>query len=284
MSMMKVNTIQPIDDSTDLVLKAGGATAITIDKDDQSVIFAKAMTMPRNAGLVVKQVPNVTDDDVDIDADFLTVFDTNNLGIVLSTVNLTMDSLTDGANGLDTGDFAATTWYYLYVIYNATTATTACLASTSATAPAMPSGYTFKKLVGAVYCVTNTADVVFTEFNQIDNYVKTVRTTLQAETASNGTVSIATVVPTIAKQIILEVLVSTGTTTNGTWNIGGTGSDNTWEQNQFSIVADSTSRKVKFPAVIALKSTSTLYHEDNAGGGGKIGYDSIGFILGLEGI
>ena len=35
MSMMKVNTIQPIDDSTDLVLKAGGATAITIDKDDQ---------------------------------------------------------------------------------------------------------------------------------------------------------------------------------------------------------------------------------------------------------
>src|SRR3990167_534414 len=149
-------TLEVINDSTGAALKVTGG-----------------MTMPRNAGLVVKWINTTSDNDVDIDADYLTVFDTNNLGIVLSSVNRTTDSSASaGINAIDTGDFAAATWYFLYVIYNATTATTACLASLSATAPTMPSGYTFKKLVGAVYCVTNTADVVFYKFYQRGNFVQ----------------------------------------------------------------------------------------------------------------
>jgi hypothetical protein len=55
-----------------------------------------------------------------------------------------------GANGLDTGTLAASTFYYPYVIYNPTTLATAGLFSLSATAPTLPSGYTFFARIGAV--------------------------------------------------------------------------------------------------------------------------------------
>lgn len=51
-----------------------------------------------------------------------------------------------GANGLDTGTSAASTWYSIWVISNGTT--TAGLLSLSSTAPTMPSGYTFKARIG----------------------------------------------------------------------------------------------------------------------------------------
>lgn len=65
----------------------------------------------------------------------------------LYNVSIAIDCATVGANGLDTGSLAASTWYYLYVIYNGSN--TAGLASLSATTPTMPSGYTFKRLIGA---------------------------------------------------------------------------------------------------------------------------------------
>lgn len=63
-----------------------------------------------------------------------------------SAVSLTVDTSTVGANGLDTGTLAASTWYAVWVISNGTT--TAGLVSLSSTAPTMPSGYTFKARVG----------------------------------------------------------------------------------------------------------------------------------------
>jgi hypothetical protein len=57
---------------------------------------------------------------------------------------------TTGANGLDTGTVAASTWYYWYAIYNANSATAAGLLSLSSTAPALPSGYTYSARLGAV--------------------------------------------------------------------------------------------------------------------------------------
>ena len=53
-----------------------------------------------------------------------------------TAVNLTVDITVSGVNGLDTGSEAASTWYYIWVIYNGTTV--AGLLSTSATAPTMP--------------------------------------------------------------------------------------------------------------------------------------------------
>lgn len=63
-------------------------------------------------------------------------------------VNVTISSGSSGANGLDTGSVAATSWYAIYVIYNPTTQTTAGLMSLSSSSPTMPSGYTFLMRVG----------------------------------------------------------------------------------------------------------------------------------------
>lgn len=66
--------------------------------------------------------------------------------LTLRTVSLDIDGATVGANGLDTGALAASTWYSVWVISNGTTA--AGLLSLSETAPTLPSGYTHKARVG----------------------------------------------------------------------------------------------------------------------------------------
>lgn len=65
---------------------------------------------------------------------------------LVSGVSLSLNTSGAGANGLDTGSIAASTWYALWVIDNGTT--TASLLSLSSTAPTMPSGYTHKARVG----------------------------------------------------------------------------------------------------------------------------------------
>jgi hypothetical protein len=52
------------------------------------------------------------------------------------------------ANSLDTGAWAFSTWYNVFVIYNGTTS--ALLFSLSATAPTLPSGYTYFARIGAI--------------------------------------------------------------------------------------------------------------------------------------
>ena len=80
---------------------------------------------------------------VDIDADYLDVEE-----YALTSVNLTATITTSGANGLDTGSEASSTFYSVWVIYNPATQTAAALLSASHTSPTMPSGYTKKRLVG----------------------------------------------------------------------------------------------------------------------------------------
>lgn len=83
-----------------------------------------------------------------ITADGATLFDANGNAYYASAVSLTNTNSGAGANGLDTGALATSTWYAVLIIYNPTTNTVACLISLSATAPTMPSGYTFKLRVG----------------------------------------------------------------------------------------------------------------------------------------
>jgi hypothetical protein len=60
----------------------------------------------------------------------------------------TLDCSGTGANGLDTGTLANSTWYHLFVI-GKTDGTTALLASTSISAPTYPTGYTLKRRIGS---------------------------------------------------------------------------------------------------------------------------------------
>ena len=88
-------------------------------------------------------------DRIKITADYLTLIDNNNFSILTPSVDVTAIITNSGANGLDTGSVAASNWYYYWVISNGTT--TAGLWSLSNSSPTMPSGYTYKKFIGAVY-------------------------------------------------------------------------------------------------------------------------------------
>lgn len=74
---------------------------------------------------------------------------TTSLGYPIKSTsdNLVINLNVNGANGLDTGSIAASTWYFTYIVNNGTT--TAGLASTSATSPTLPAGYTYTCRAGA---------------------------------------------------------------------------------------------------------------------------------------
>lgn len=82
---------------------------------------------------------------VDVTADVLSV-----LGVAVASVNVTADITVSGANGLDTGAAANSTWYAVFVITNALGTLIAALFSISATAPTLPGGYTTFRRVGWV--------------------------------------------------------------------------------------------------------------------------------------
>ena len=83
-----------------------------------------------------------------VTADEFAVEDASNNYKTLRSVALTIAGTSVGANALDAGTIAASTWYSVWAIYNPTTQTTAGLLSLSATAPTLPSGYTHKARVG----------------------------------------------------------------------------------------------------------------------------------------
>jgi hypothetical protein len=83
---------------------------------------------------------------VSVTADEVMLENSSNYYVTARGISLTIACTTSGANGLDTGTVAASTWYSVWVINNGTT--TAGLLSLSATAPTMPSGYTFQARIG----------------------------------------------------------------------------------------------------------------------------------------
>lgn len=85
---------------------------------------------------------------ISVSADELVLETSGNAYVTVRSVSLTINSAASGANGLDTGTLAASTWYYVYVINNGTT--TAGLISASLSSPTLPSGYTYIARVGAI--------------------------------------------------------------------------------------------------------------------------------------
>lgn len=87
---------------------------------------------------------------------------------IRSPVTMTADITVVGANGLDVGVEAASTWYALYVIGDTTGVNApASLLSASFVAPVIPAGYDKQRRVG---CVRNDAASDFIPFVQVLNY------------------------------------------------------------------------------------------------------------------
>ncbi|MCK9361698.1 hypothetical protein M0Q28_05775 [Patescibacteria group bacterium] len=157
---------------------------------------------------------------VTITADQVVAVDNTNTARILSTVSLTVNLDVAGANGLDNGTIAANTGYFLYVIDNG--ATTAGLASTSATDPVMPSGYTYKALVG--WCTTDATATPFNiaEFTIVDDlYTWAVaqkvandaggdHNTTTMNLAAGGAMTYAAVPPSITKSVFGKMSIYQG--------------------------------------------------------------------------
>lgn len=109
--------------------------------------------------------------------------------VMLFGINTTGDITALGANGLDVGTVAASTGYYIWLIYNQSTGTDAILFSLSATAPTMPSGYTFKARIG--WCVTDSSsDLIRTKQRMnVGRYVITSDSLPEIITGAAGDVS-----------------------------------------------------------------------------------------------
>ena len=126
--------------------------------------------------------------------------------------DLTLDITVAGKNGLDTGSEASDTWYYLWMIYNPATEEVAGVLSVSATAPTLPSGFTKKRLVGAV---RNDGSSNFRTFIQRGTRVQylTGASVLSAGSATAFTaISLTSAIPSGTDSILYEVRVNDTTT------------------------------------------------------------------------
>ena len=136
--------------STGAITASGGianAGTITAGTINSGVVMVGPINKNIYATTNISSSANQTT--IKITADKLTVYDTSNNFSVLSSVDVSPAITASGANGLDTGSEATSTWYYYYVIYDGST--TAGLLSASSSSPTMPSGYTYKKFIGAIY-------------------------------------------------------------------------------------------------------------------------------------
>jgi hypothetical protein len=176
----------------------------------------------------------------------------------------TLDITAGGVNGLDTGSEAANTWYYIYLIYNPATDTTNGLLSVSATSPTLPSGYTKKRLIGAV---RNDGSSNFIYFKQVNTLVYIAATftwrLLSGGTAGSLTaVDMSSYVPVTISAVAILSVNSAGTT-----NISFNSSTTTAQ-----VLTGVTS-------AITLPRNGNDFYYSNTGAGAYI--DVYGFILDL---
>lgn len=100
-------------------------------------------------GLTITNDPGTPSTKINVAVDQLTLVNpSGNVPIYFPTLSASINCTIVGANGLDTGALAASTWYNIFMISNG--AATAGIASLSATAPTMPTGYVYLVRLGAV--------------------------------------------------------------------------------------------------------------------------------------
>lgn len=117
---------------------------------DLGPIWAEGVLCP-HANLVVAPNSSNPNYQVDVSADALVLFDdATDLPLHIVDLEVTVDLAVSGANGLDQGIEAVSTWYHLWAIAKQD-GTLAGLLSLSAVSPTLPSGYSYKGYVGARY-------------------------------------------------------------------------------------------------------------------------------------
>jgi hypothetical protein len=184
-----------------------------------AIVASSKNLICRNDGTTPNSKINLTADEVILKTSAGVPF-------IVSGVSVSAVTSSTGAGGLDTGSVATSTFYAVWVISNATT--TALLLSVSFTAPALPTGYVYKALVGALR-TDGSSNLI--KFNQFNSKISIVATNVLANVSatSAGTfqsLSVSSVLPAIAKRasgIMGSASISTAIWTSIADDINGTG-------------------------------------------------------------
>ncbi len=247
--------------------EAGTATTARIwsaQRVFQAIVGSGALTggnvITQHENLVVQSGATPTTD-IDIDADAVVVRDGNGLGKRITSINLTCQITASGVNGLDSGSEAADTWYYIWVIWNGTTA--ASLLSVSSTAPTMPSGYTYKGLVGAIY--NDSSSDLYSYCQRGNDFIHDEATDILSGgvNTSYTSVDLSTRVPPIATGVRGAVRCGSAQSLGRAWVAAtnqGLGETGQFEQSDPGVAANGRSH---FSLIMA--ETQTIYYRtDNA--------------------
>lgn len=153
---------------------------------------------------------------LDITADQIGLEDANGNVFKARSVSVTIDFGTTGANGLDSGAQALSTWYYGWVIAKPD-GTIAGLGSTSSSAPTMPTGYTFKALVTAARSDGSTHFLKYRQFGNEVFYEAEISALSAGSATAETTVSVAGSVPPNAQSFRVDL--SPVITADGSGNV-----------------------------------------------------------------
>lgn len=188
--------------------------------------FVSASNVPSVQGLFknLAMSANGTNANIAVTVDEIVLESASNVYQTVRNVSLTVAGSSVGANGLDAGSLATSTWYSVWVIWNGTT--TAGLLSTSATSPTLPSGYTHKARVGWIRTDSsgNKYPLAFKQFGRRARHVIAAATNVTAlPTMASGTVgsaaSLATAISTA--NFVPTTAASIEVALNGTYSSNG---------------------------------------------------------------
>ena len=146
---------------------------------------------------------------LDITADEIILQDSNGMPYRLTSFSKTVSIAASGADGLDTGAEAGSTWYHVWAICKSSDGTAASLLSASATGPTMPAGYDCKAYLGAVY---NNSSSNFATMRQSGNRanIEYAQVLSGGSQTSYTSISLTAVVPTTAKWVFGYMYLSPG--------------------------------------------------------------------------
>lgn len=199
-----------------LAIGAPSAGTVGQTKLDNTLLSAWPSGLNTQVGLVIKSDNTNPNYQIRIDCTEIVLKDSADLPRKFSSWSNALADLTaSGAGGLDTGSEASSTWYYVWLIAKED-GTKSQMLSTSATSPTMPSGYTYKALVGAV---RNNSSSHIVRFYQIGRHVSYdwragVTWTITAggtnTSWTDGSTALQTAVPPIAEKWFTLSVATTG--------------------------------------------------------------------------
>jgi hypothetical protein len=138
----------PGDSGVALYVGSGNWAIISYTRRSGTAII-NPTPMAGAQGLVIVNDSGTPNTKIDVTADQAVMINpTGNVPIYATGISRVINCTTTGADGLDTGALANSTWYNIFLISNGSS--TVGLASLSATAPTMPSGYIYLVRVGAM--------------------------------------------------------------------------------------------------------------------------------------